>query len=364
MPELEDTFSPHATRILDAYFRSIPRRSELLQFDSDHIVRYVTGALPYDIAAQMETLGLVDAGLRKDMAEYILQLTKMQRTPFADLLDTSAPEKFNGEVLRPWTSLVLSHINSVSTHLREAIPNTWPELARLSEAGPAEKLAAKTIRRALAIPKPLPPRGILPLGSGYRLGSRGASESLNVTSHVEGQVNEDGLIEIAASFDHCRRGETAFFALSLNECFLPLASAEVIEGIARVRVPGVAAFMNLGVGPIDPEVISIQLGDWPDESKTGAIIVESNRAPRPTVQSIQVKNGNLELLGYFEDPQMNGVWELLLAVCPNTWQLMAQFEISSLIERPQILLAKLPGNLREGPFGGALWLRRVNSQKV
>jgi len=59
---------------------------------------------------------------------------------------------------------------------------------------------------------------------------------------------------------------------------------------------------------------------------------------------------------------MEGMWELLLAVSPNSWQMLGQFDIKCYIERPQVLLAGMPIEAVEGSFGGALLLRRVGSQ--
>ena len=364
MLEHESTFTPHATRILEAHFRSCPRPEVTTLYDSDQIVRYVSGTLSREVAVQLEAGALVDAGLRRSISEHVSQLNKLQRTPFLDLFDVSISSKFDQAILRSWTNIVQANIRSISTQLVESIPNSWPELARLSEVGPDEQLAAETIRKALFTARSTPTRGLLQLGYGYRLGSRGGSEAPQVASQVSGQVRDDGQIDITASFDSMHIEGMAFFALSLNDCFLPLASAKVNEGYAHVHVAGVAPYMKLSAGPIAPGTISVQLGDWPKDSKVGAIIVESNGGPRPVIEAVNIKNGNLELTCYFEAPQLDGAWEMLLAVSPGTWQHMARFEVTSLVERPQILLAKLPGNFREGPFGGALCLRRVDPLKV
>lgn len=364
MPEDESTFTPHATRILEAHFRSCPLPDVTTSYDSDQITRYVSGALSREVASNLEVGALVDAGLRRTIAEHVLQLNRLQRIPFADLFDTSISSKFDQAILRSWTDIVQSNIHSICTQLVESIPNSWPELARIAKIGPAEKLVAKTIRKALFTPRTASTRGLLQFGYGYRLGSRGGSESPPVASQVSGQVSVDGRIKLTASFPLLQDERTAYFALSLNDCFLPLASAKVSEGFAQVQVADVAPFMKLSAGPIAAETIAVQLGDWPKDSKVGAIIVESNGGPRPVFEAVNIKNGNLEVTCYFEAPQLDGVWELLLAVSPNNWQNMARFEVTSLVERPQILLAKLPGNFREGPFGGALCFRRVDLQKV
>jgi len=190
------------------------------------------------------------------------------------------------------------------------------------------------------------------------LGTRGRVEPARLVTQLEGRVLTNGDVEVAATTELGPREGAIFFAFSVHGRALPLGEAVIKQGRAQAVVEGIAPFLRLAPGPLPPSSLAARLDDWPDDCKLGQLVVDAGGGASPTLETPTVREQFLEITAYFEDPALAGGWELLLAASPNSWQMLAKFDIKCLVERPQVLKAKMPGTVEEGPFGGALWLRR------
>ena len=362
-PDVETGFSPLATEMLMAYYSASPRIGSPLAVPTQQIVRYLSGALSSRESLDIELAAVIDVEVRLRLASVLPTLANFRETPLSTLLTQGATDRTNQEVFASWMSIILIQLETFTGFIDQGGVLTWPMLATLSTQGENGRVAANSVRRALSTTALPARRSSTRLGYGYRLGSRGATDSTAVVTRLDGFVNSEGDIEVSATFELGPREGTAFFALAVNGRSLPLASTTFNGGTARITLKGLAVFMNLESGPIPQGSLSVRLDDWPENAKVGAVIVESDGGVLPEVHPPAIKDGFLQLECFFEVPQMDGEWELLVATSPNTWQLLAQFDITSLTERPQTLLAKMPNNAKEGPFGGALWFRRVGPRK-
>lgn len=363
--EIGQDFSIATSDLLTSVAQSAPYIDVDQKIDSRQILRYLVGRATNSEVEMVEAAAVESAEIRRQFVEILAELDRYQATPYGDLDVLAFESGSHRLLLDEWLGIVAKHVQTVAANLVGPIPATWPALARMAKQGEEEFLSAKAIWRALFVsPNLQSGRAPIRLGFGYRRGNRGTAEATHVFAEVSGNVCDDGAIEIEAIAELEPDDRLVFFAYSVNGRTLPLAEAAVRKGRAVVRVEGLGDFLRLPSGPIPEYSLSAKFDYWPESSKCGQIIVQAGNAPAPRLEVPILKNGKLILSGYFDDPELEGRWELLLAVTPNSWQMLAQFDITCVIERPQAISAKMLTSAKEGPFGGALLLRRsANDEK-
>jgi hypothetical protein len=356
---MDNGFSQSAIQLLNAIAASAPRHDNQSQIGPNHVLRYLAGVLPYGDAIQVETAALRSLALRKSLSETVVVLDGFQETVFDELVDSLDPSNSSAGLLQEWIAVINRQVDITTSNLRGAIPTTWPAISRMAQEGFDGLIAAQTIWRAIFQMRNMPPeRTPIQLGFGYRRGSTGSMPAAQILTHLEVMALSNGNLEVIASTEFGPREGSIFFAYTLNGKALALAEARIKNGQVRVVVEGLAQFLQLPAGQVLSSTLAARIGDWPEECKFSQLLVESGVDAAPKLEMPVIRNGILELNCYFESPQLDGRWELLLAITPNCWQMLARFDIKCVIERPQVLKATMPETAREGPFGGALWLRR------
>jgi len=359
----DDGFSKIAMSMINAVAKSSPQTLTSPDPGSRDVLRYLSGVLPADEAALIEQFAIDAPKLRRELGDLISVLSEFQAQPYSELVLRLASNPEGSPGLSAWIEIVDSHIKTVTTFLAGCVPVTWPAIAAMAKQGAEGLIAARTMWRALFADSPaLTGRPPLQLGFGYRRGIRGAIEPVQLFTQLEGVVLPNGDLQIEASTDFGPAERAVFFAFSMNGRALPLAEATVQKGRVQVVVEGLGQFLRLSTGPIPEKTLAARLDDWPEVCKLGHVIVHSGVNAFPVLDLPVISSGHLVLTGVFEEPQLDGKWELLVAVSPNCWQMLAEFDIKCVFERPQVLRAAMPSTAMEGPFGGALWFRRQKSK--
>jgi len=358
-------FSAAAVSVLHGVLESLTTEPEMPEVRAAQLLRYLAGRSLPEEAELVERAAVEAPGVRLQLVEILDELNRFQETPYGNLVSLASSTEASNENLAGWLDIVDSHVETVSTNLHGAIPTTWPALARLAKQGVEGFISARTIWRALfAVPGLEAAAAPVQLGFGYRRGTSATVEPVQLFTHLQGVVRSDGALEIEASTELGPLEGAVFFAFSMNGRALPLAEASIKRGRVSVVVEGLAGFLRLPVGPIPANTLAARLDDWPEDCKLGQLIVRPGKAPMPLLEMPVVRDGELVLVGFFEDLRMEGAWQLLLASTPNTWQMLAEFDIKCLIERPQALKARMPKAAKGGPFGGALLLRRCEPGQI
>ena len=337
-----------ATRIAPDSAGSVPKRD---------LVRYIAGVLSSQEAQTIEEGAVARPTTRYELSKALSLVEIWSNTPYWTLrqrLDGTGEDR---ESLLEWISVLENHVRVVSEELRGTTPTTWSALSKLSKQGADGYLAARTIWCAFFSTANLT-SGPLQLGFGYRRSSVGSTEPLKLFTRVEGSVLESGDLEIFAEAKPGTTDGAVYFGFSHQGRALPLAEGMLINGQVKLTVDGLGGFLRLPIGSVSRNSLSARFDDWTDECKLGQILVQPWGGTSPSVEPPAVIDGQLALPIRLEDPHLEGPWELLLAVTPNCWQMLAHFDIKCEFGRRQVLSADLPGTVREGPFGGALWLRR------
>lgn len=369
-----DEFSSEATHLIEAVIATAPPMMITPSIEPDLCVGYIAGALSAEDAAFVELAAVENAAVRRQLSQTIPVIEAFKRIPYRGLVLASRADS-NGSARSEWLRIIDRHVEIVTQNLRGVPPTKWPSLALMSRHEPEGMTAAKTIWRALfsRSAQGKAADGLLRLGFGYRLSQDRTDtasphtddrriwnlDGADVVTVYTGDVHPNGDIEFEAVVRPEIEAASLFISFTLNGRSLALVETEIVAGRARVYLESLGRFMGLPVGPLAVECLSASTGGWPEQCEVGQIIVESGPRRSPFLGLPMVRDGNLELSGYFEETEKGGKWELLLAVSPNSWQLLDRFDIKGVIERPQVLKAQLPKTAMEGPFGGALHLRRL-----
>ncbi|MDR3690741.1 MAG: hypothetical protein P4L46_15295 [Fimbriimonas sp.] len=372
-----EQLSRNAVELLESILRSAPVPPSMPPIGLHEVVGYVAGVLSPNDAERLESEAIVDLGLRQGLVQASAHVERLKRTPYHELLSAGIDED---PVRNIWLSIIDDHVHLLSKHLKGAPPTKWPSLAAMGGDGAKGLNAFKTIWRSL-FTQPIRGRaadGLLKLGFGYR---RSASEIVSESTRIElesawtqdsanpimectGSVLANGDLEISAIVTPDCEATSIFVSFSMHGRTLALTDGELVRGRARVLLPGLGAFLHIESGPVQVGSLSASVVGWPVQCEIGQIVVESGPRRAPYLAMPVVRDGALELVGYFEETHSGGKWELSLAVTPNSWQLLRLFDIKKEIERPQVLTAALPKTAMEGPFGGALLLKRIGPSVV
>ncbi len=375
MPARSDReeFSPAATQLLDGVLASIPKLSQASDVNEQLLVGYLAGSLSPEDAAHVESLAANNAGIRRNLAQLISTIESYKRVTYNELVE--AAKATDSPVRNEWLKVVGNHIEVITRSLRGIPPTRWTSLETMSQDGPEGLTAFKAVWRALFVspPQGTSAEGLLRLGFGYRRSRSDLDETSLPSDQMRsfdqvdqgavtlctGEVLESGDLVVDATVEGSEDATTVYISYTKNSRTLALAEAEIIDGKARVELLGFGTFMSLPVGPLQVDAISAQMGGWPERSEVGQIIIDSGPRRTPNLGLPIVRNGELEITGYFEEVKAGAKWELSLAVSPNSWQVLSRFDIKRVTERPQVITATLPPTAMDGPFGGALLLKRL-----
>ncbi len=337
-----------ATRIAPDSAGSVPKRE---------LVRYIAGVLSSQEAQKIEEGAVARPTTRYELSKTLALVESYCNTPYSALGLGPVGVSEDFESILEWNAVVENHVRVISHELQGATPTTWAALSKLSKQGADGYLAAKTIWGAFFSTLSMT-SGPLKLGFGYRRGATGSIEPLKLFTRLEASVLDSGDLEIFAEAKPGTTDRAVYFGFSHQRRALPLVEGMLLNGQVKLTIDGFGGFLRLPVGPVSRNSLTARFEDWPDECKFGQILVQPWGGTSPSVELPIISDGKLLLPSRFEDPQLEGQWELLLAVTPNCWQMLAHFDIKCEFGRRQVLSADLPGTVREGPFGGALWLRR------
>jgi hypothetical protein len=369
-----DEFSNGATELLQSIALTAPRIPDVFEVDLGQLVAYIAGTLDRAGAGNVEAAAVQDANLRRRLVQLAPTIDAFKRIPYAELLSASVSD-LEMRARHEWLKIIDGHVKLVTTHLRETPPTRWLALSAMAKQGPEGLTAFKTIWRALFTQpvRGVAADGLLRLGFGYRrselapdqasldigIGSPWSIDSADFVTQFFGQVHPNGDVEISAAVRPETKADSLFVSFSMSGRTLALTEGKIVDGRVRVVLEGLADILRLPVGPLSQEALSARTGGWPEQCEIGQIVVESGPRRPPYLGLPTVRDGWLELTGYFEESEIGGKWELSVAVSPNSWQVLHRFDIKGVIERPQVLQAALPKTALDGPFGGALLLKRL-----
>lgn len=361
----EEAYSSAATHLLSAVARSAPLYPKLENTGEALVLRYLAGELSLAEAHGVETSAVGDADLRQLFGKVLSELDELQAVPYGELVRRRPASEFKDALRLEWQSIVDRHVATLSHWLSGPMPATWPAIRAMSAGGRDGAQAAKTLWRALAASSTSRTRHVpIRLGFGFRRGVRGAIESVGPPStsasfsDLEAIVLPTGDLSITLRSVPDAEDRIVFFAIFIQGRALPVAEATVINERASAVAHDLGRFLQIPEGPVPAHDIVAQLGGWPIGCSHWLFGVDAVDGPIPPMEVPNIRNGCLEVNAHFDRPESKGEWELMVAVTPNSWQMLGKFDIKCVTGGPQVLLAEMPNTAEEGPFGGALWLRR------
>lgn len=286
-PSAPAALSPASLAFLDAWLRE--RGGDLLQPDpplalsTDLLVRYLSGALPPDMAGKVER-GLVAAppSERQRLRTTLAELDALQTRPWADVwvqAQAAGEATPAAQIARAWLAVVAERLGAAATNdTPVALPawdlkrdaragvvraqTTWTAFLRFGARWSAEQhnLLASPLRVALA-------RGSGSSGDEERIALANAPAGVRaVCEHAD--VDADGALHVAVRFaDEANNtstildDQTAHLALGTNAETWPVAAQKIASGRAVWRLPGLGADLRLDPGPLAADWLRLSLGD-------------------------------------------------------------------------------------------------------
>ena len=368
-----EEFSHAAVQLLDGVLAAIPHSDIPQSLEDRLLVGYVAGTLSSEEAALVESHAANHDLSRRRMVQLSRLVESYKTVPFHELAEEQNDSESSAR--SEWIQVVRKHVGTVTRNLRGIPPTRWKSLEEMSRDGQDGTTAFKTIWRALFTnaPQGTSADGLLRLGFGFRKGRTAAEADSfildqmrsfdqlesGVVTLCSGEVSENGDLIVLATVQSPVDASTVFISYTRAGRTLALAEAEIEQGQAQLVLTGLGSFMKLPVGPLPIDTISAQTGGWPERCEVAQVIIDSGPRRAPNLGLPMTRNGNLEIAGYFEETPAGGKWELSLAVSPNSWQVLSRFDIKGVTERPHVITAKLPTTAVDGPFGGALLLKRL-----
>ncbi len=363
-----------ALELLEAVSSTAPSLLQSSELNAKVLVSYIAGTLEPSVSETVERAAVDDSGIRRRLVNLVQVIERFKQVPFHEV-ETESNAKPMDLFRKEWVRIVEVHVDQVTRCLRGIPPTRWVSLAQMAKSRHEGSVAAKTIWRALFV-DPNESRsaaGLIRLGFGYRrsitaieaapfgLNDDGqwTNDASDFIKSVESIVTLAGDLNIDAALHKPLKPGSLFASFTLNGRTLALAEMEVRDESAHLRLESMGAFLKLAPGPLNPEAISLSLGSWPEKCEIAQIVVESHSGSQPQLGLPNVRNGVLEISGYFDEGEVGARWELSLAVSPNSWQVLGQFDINGVVERPQVIKARMPKTALDGPFGGALLLKRL-----